>query len=155
AIIAAGVDPIQNGIALFEALAEPQYDDLSRQTLIQLLLVYARQAGTSGSVPQDVGTAIASLVPATLSATQAVSYVAAAAGEVALSGNTASAVTTGQVLGTVLAQLQGVLGSDPIAAAIQSGVLSPNLGQSWALLEGLGVSNAASVVAGYKDLLGA
>ena len=84
AIVSAGVDPAQNGIPLFEALAESQYDNLSTQTLVQLLLTYARQAGTGTTVPQDVGAAIANLVPGTLTAANAVSYVVQAADEVAI-----------------------------------------------------------------------
>jgi hypothetical protein len=139
AIIAAGVDPVESGIALFEALAGPAYNNLSPQTLVDLLLAYASQAGTGTSVPQDVGTAIAGMVPGSFTATQAVADIVQAA-------NIVSA--TGQVLGAVLVPLQGVLGSDPIAAAVQL------MGPSFSVDEQLGVAHAASVVAGLEALLG-
>jgi hypothetical protein len=163
AIITAGVDPVGNGIPLFEALAEAQYDDLSTQTLIQLLFVYARQAGTGSSVPQDVGAAIAGMVRAgTLTATQAVSYVVQAAenaGAVSRLFGTGTPSTTyvsGEVLGSILGQLEGVLGSDPIAAGVQvlAGPL-PGLGaEEFSMLIGLGVSNAASIATGLQGMLG-
>ncbi|HEX3882846.1 MAG TPA: Ig-like domain-containing protein [Stellaceae bacterium] len=162
AVITAGVDPAQNGIPLFEALAGAQYDNLSSQSLIQLLLVYARQAGTGTAVPQDVGAAIANLAPGTLTAAQAVSYVVQAANEVAIQStqfgvtSTVNANTTGTLLGTVLAQLQGVLGSDPIAAGVQDLVGLPGgLGTTqFNMLAALGVAHAASIAAGFEGLLG-
>ena len=161
AIISAGVDPVQNGIPLFEALASSSYDNLSAQSLIQLLLVYARQAGTSTAVPQDVGTAIANLVSGgTLTATQAVAYVVQAAlavsNDPSLFGSTSTVNpnTTGQILGTVLAPLQGVLGSDPIAAGVQDLVGLVTIGTAQLnLLAGLDAAHAASAAAGFEGLL--
>jgi len=112
AIVTAGVDPVQYGIPLYEALAQSQYDNLSSQSLIQALVAYARQAGVGSAVAGDVGTAIASLVQAgTLTATEAVSYVVQAADAAAKNNSTfgtsipSNPYLTGEILGTVLGQL--------------------------------------------------
>ncbi|HXO01618.1 MAG TPA: hypothetical protein VN900_06140, partial [Stellaceae bacterium] len=155
AVQAAGKDPVQNGIPLIVAVAGD--DGLSPAGLITVLVSFAHKySGTT--VAQDVGAEIASLVPGTLSAADAVSDTALAALAIATDIGLSGSSSMGPQLGVILAQLASALGSDPVVAAVQAinGATNSALlaNGEFGLFVGLAASNAASVQTVLEGLIG-